>query len=330
MIRREQLKMAIDAIYAVDRETGYGLGTLFDEARIAIPAADSATVRSESGWDVHYYFDGQRVDLPATAMVADGIATLEQSLIFKWGELREKQACGERWAAGDLRKLARSIRQAGAAAVVDYELRRLDNRPAGLEAPLPIPSCNDCGPHFCGSLANGQPAHFMPLPLNRQMLLQTAGQRFEFFNVRYILRSWSDRSLPWIYACISGNRSWDWSNCACTDIRPPPASKSNISPAAAHNTMTPKRHPGNRNLFAGRLLDTLARCYPQAGHIFLDGEVGARRFYLSCGFREQRLCRYVLKSPRGYLPAALRIWRTISGRRPAICKNGWRRSSKRR
>ncbi|WP_319522517.1 histone deacetylase [uncultured Desulfosarcina sp.] len=306
MIRREQLKMAIDAIYAVDRETGYGLRTLFDDARIAVPAIETATVRSESGWAVHYYFDGQRVDIPATAMVADGIATLEQSLVFKWGELREKQICGERWTAGDLGKLAGAIRQAGAAAVVAYEMRRLGNRPADLDAPLPIPACDDRGPHFCGSLANGQPAYFMPLPLNRQMLLQIAGQRFEFFNVRYILRCWSDRSLPWIYACISRHqvlglvklRLHGQAAAARLEIKYIARCRPQYD-----DTETPARGIGTF-LLAGcwMLWHTF---YPQVCHIFLDGEVGARRFYLSCGFREQRLCRYVLKSPQGYLPAAI-------------------------
>jgi acetoin utilization deacetylase AcuC-like enzyme len=45
--------------------------------------------------------------------------------------------------------------------------------------------------------------------------------------------------------------------------------------------------------------------HPEARHIFLDGEVGAHQFYLDCGFRKQRLCRFVLETPRGYLLSAI-------------------------
>jgi acetoin utilization deacetylase AcuC-like enzyme len=45
--------------------------------------------------------------------------------------------------------------------------------------------------------------------------------------------------------------------------------------------------------------------HPEARHIFLDGEVGARKFYLDGGFREQRACRYLMDTPHGYLLTAI-------------------------
>jgi len=306
MIKREHLKMAIDAIYAIDRESGYSLRELFDAARISVPAAEDAYAQGSGGWGFHYYFEGERVDIPKTAFVAEGIATLEQSLVLKWGELRKKHFMAADWVSGNVQQLAGNIRRAGAELVVDHELRRLTAWPAGLDEHLRMPDPQSFGPHFSGHLSGGQPAQFMPLPLTRAALLQVAGQRFEFFDVRFLLRSWSEGTLPWIFACISQQQILGLvklqlhRHAVNTRLevnyiarRMPPHQDTEVPPKGVGTF-----------LLAGVWMLWNA-FYPHVRHIFLDGEVGARQFYLDCGFREQRLCRYILQTPGGYLLTAI-------------------------
>lgn len=306
MIKREHLKMAIDAIYAVDRESGYGLRELFDAARISIPATEDSHARSSGGWGFHYYFEGERVDIPKTSFVAEGISTLEQSLVLKLGELREKQIRSVDWVSGNVRQLARDIRRAGSKLVVDHELLRLPILPADLDAPLRMPDPKSGGPHFSGHLSGGQPARFIQMPLSREILLQVAGQRFEFFDVRFLLQSWSDKTLPWIYACISQKQILGLVKLQLH--RHPVNTRIEIKYIARrmpqHNDIdTPPKGVGTF-LLAGVWMLWHA-FYPDARHIFLDGEVGAHTFYMDCGFREQRSCRYILETPDGYLLTAI-------------------------
>lgn len=306
MIKREHLKMAIDAISALDRESGYGLRELFDDARIRLPAGGASSAKESGAGGFHYYFEGERVPIPKTAFVAEGIATLEQSLVFKLGALRQKQARAADWTSGNVRQLAGDIRRAGAEQVVDYELRRLAVWPDDLDEPFRMPDPNSDGPHFSGHLAGGQPARFVPLTLNRETLLQTAGQRFEFFTVRFLLDRWSDGTLPWIYACISRRQIL---GLVMLQLHGNAVnSRLEIKYVARRmpqhlDTEAPPKGVGTF-LLAGAWLLWHSYC-PRARHIFLDGEVGARRFYLDGGFREQRLCRYLLETPRGYLLTAI-------------------------
>ncbi len=306
MITREHLKMAIDAISAVDRESGYGLRELFDAARISTPAAVTFHARDSRDRGFHYYFEGQRVDIPKTAFVAEGIATLEQSLVLKLGELREKQARSAGWISGNVRQLADDIRRAGAESVVDHELRRLAVWPDGLDSPIRMPDPEVCGPYFSGHLSGGQPARFMPLPLSREALMQVAGQRFEFFNVRFLLRSWSDGTMPWIYACISQQQILGLVKLHLTQQAV--NARFEVRYIARrmpqhHDIEMPPKGVGTFLLAGAWMLWNAF--YTNVRHIFLDGEVGARKFYLDCGFREQRLNRYVLETPGGYLLAAI-------------------------
>ncbi len=306
MIKREHLRLAIDAIAAVDGESGYGLRELFEASRIRLPGSDNAPAGGDTYRGIHYYFEGERVDIPKTAFVAEGIATLEQSLILKLGELREKQRRALDWVSGNVHQLIGQIRKAGAERVVDYELRRLPVQPTGLDQPLRVAERPASGPHFVGHLMGGQPARFMPLPLNRETLSQVAGQRFEFFSARFLLRSWSDGSLPWLFACIAERRVL---GLVKLQLHPNPVSPDlEIKYIARrmpqhHDTETPPKGVGTF-LLAGvwMLWQTF---FPHVRHIFLDGELGARKFYLGCGFREQRMCRYLLETPAGFLLTAI-------------------------
>ena len=324
MIKREHLHMAIEAIHAVDPEAGYGLRELFDAARITLPAAEALSDSGSVERGFSFYFEGERVDVPKTAFVAEGIATLEQALVFMLGKLRQKQNLAENWTSGNVWQLAGEIRQAGAEAVVDHELRRLAVRPPGLDEALRLPDSDAPGPHFCGHLSGGQPAWFMPLPLLRSSLMQTAGQRFEFFNVRFLLRSWTEGDLPWIFACVSQQQILGL--VKLQRHRRAADSRLEIKYIARRmpqhlDIETPPKGVGTF-LLAGvwMLWQTF---HPDVRHIFLDGEVGARRFYLDCGFREQRACRYLLERPDGYLLAAIAdmaddVRLPTGGLRPAV------------
>lgn len=306
MITREHLTAAIAAVSAVNPEHALGLKALLDAARIAAPRAAQARDHEAGTHFFHYYFDGQRVNIPKTAFVARSIPALEQSLVFKLGELRGKQALAAAWVSGNVRQLAGEIRQTGAGAIVAYELQRLPRRPDGLDTPGQMPDPASPGPHFSGTLAGGQQARFIPLPLNRETLVQIAGQRFEFFDVRFVLESWADGTLPWIFACVVQDQILGLVKLKhhrqaanhrleiCYIARRMPSQEDIESSPKGVGTF----------LLAG--VWVLWQAFvPEARHIFLDGEVGARRFYLDSGFREQRLCRFVLKTPRGYLLSAI-------------------------
>jgi acetoin utilization deacetylase AcuC-like enzyme len=302
MITHEHLASAIDAIAAVDPQTGFGLKTLFEAARITAPAVKNSRDHTSGAGSFPYYFDGQRVEIPKTAFVAHGIPTLEQSLVLKWGTFREKQTRAAAWVSGNVRQLARDIRQAGAATLVKHELQRLPEWPPDLDTPLGMPDPGGPEPHFCGHLASGQAARFIPLPLTRETLTQVAGHTFEFFDVRFMLNSWIDGTLPWIYACIARKQILG-------------LVKLQLHRQAVNTGLEvryiARRMPGYDDteappkgvgtfLMAGTWMVWQA-FHPEARHIFLDGEVGAHQFYLDCGFRKQGLCRFVLETPRGYL-----------------------------
>jgi len=306
MITREHLTSAIDAVTAVDPQAGCGLKMLFEAARITAPAVKNSRDQGPGTGSFPYYFDGQRVEIPKTAFVAHGIPTLEQSLVLKWGEFREKQTRAAAWVSGDVRQLANDIRKAGAVALVNHELRRLREWPDDLNAVPAIPDPQDGTPHYRGHLAGGQIASFMPLPLNRETLAQVAGHPFEFFDVRFMLTSWADGSLPWIYACIVEGQILGLiklqlhrqATSTCLEVR----YIARRMPVYGDTDTSPKGV--GTFLMAGTWMVWQA-FYPEARHIFLDGEVGAHQFYLDCGFREQRLCRFVLEAPRGYLLSAI-------------------------
>ncbi len=306
MIKREHIQQAIQVIGRIDRNSGFGLQALLDDYRIRVVHGSAAPEELSSDKAFHYYFDGQRVDVPKTAFVAEGIATLEQSLVFKWGQSREKQRRLAGWEAADIRQLAGDIRRAGAALVVDYELARLKERPDNLDGPFELPTARSAGDHFFGHLANGLPACFMPLPLNREMLLQVAEQRFEFFSVRFLLQCWVDGTLPFLYACLAGGRLLGM--VKLRHHRHRVDERLEIKYIARQmpqydDTDTATRGVGTFMLAGVWML--WHGFFPKVRHVFLDGEVGARRFYLDAGFQEQRLCRYVLVTPAGYLQAAL-------------------------
>lgn len=302
MIKSEHIQNAIGAIDRVDRESAYGLQALLDDSRIRVAPGPVAPSENAEERGFCYYFEGERVDVPKTAFVADGIATLEQSLVFKWGQLREKQLRAANWKPGEVRKLAGDIRRAGADLVVNYELQRLKKLPADLDAALTLPKIDSPGPHFHGHLAGGLPALFMPLPITREMLWQVAGLRFEFFSVRFVLETWAAGASALLFACIAsgqllglvklqrhGQRIDERLEIKYIARRMPQYDDTDIAVRGVGTFM-----------LAGVWMLWHA-FYPYARHIFLDGEVGARKFYLDAGFVEQRLCRYVLETPAGYL-----------------------------
>ncbi len=306
MIKPEHLRAAITAVNAIDPDAGLGLKRLFDAQRITVPASEQARDPVGSPRSFHYYFVGERVDIPKTAFVARGIAILEQSLVFKLGELREKQASAATWISGNVRQLARDIRQAGAAALVNHELRRLSVAPPGLDTPWCMPDFRSGGPHFSGHLAGGQPARFIPLPLNWETLSQLAGQHFEFFDVRFVLESWRNGTLPWIFACVVQQHIWGLVKLQLhRQIANTRLEIRYIARRMPHHDDIQRPPQGVGTFLVAGVWMLWQTLLPQARHIFLDGEVGAHQFYLDCGFQEQRLCRFVLKTPRGYLLSAI-------------------------
>ncbi len=306
MIKPEHLQAAIAAVNAVDPAAGLGLRGLFDAHRITVPASEQARDQVAGTRSFHYYFDGERVDIPKTAFVARGIPILEQSLVFKLGELRQKHACTTAWISGNVRQLAGDMRQAGAAALVNHELRRLPKVPADLDAALRMPDFRADGPHFSGHLAGGQPARFIPLPLNRATLSQMAAQRFEFFDVRFVLESWTDGTLPWIFACIVQQDIWGLVKLELhRQVANTRLEIRYIARRMPHQEDIQQPPQGVGTFLVAGAWMLWQALLPQVRHIFLDGEVGAQQFYRDCGFQEQRLCRFVLKTPRGYLLSAI-------------------------
>jgi acetoin utilization deacetylase AcuC-like enzyme len=119
MIKRENLKQAIDATSKRDPEIGYSLDTMLGAGEIAGPAS-AAPVDNGSG--LYFIFKDQIVPIRKFLFFHEGTIPLEQQLLIKYGELAKKQELEESTAPLDYRRAAEEIQAAGLKVMVDHEI----------------------------------------------------------------------------------------------------------------------------------------------------------------------------------------------------------------
>lgn len=322
MLKKETLKQAIDAIAANDPEIGYSLVELFGTGRIDV--ADESTLDSSSG--IYYYtFNGQRVPVKKINYFLEGPATIEQSLLVRFGELAQKQVLASSTGSVNYAAADQVIRTAGLKRLVQYEVKRawdlidsgeqvdpgndarqlLDN----LRAEVPMEelprTADDERVLFAGAVNADTPAFFVPFPYTLPALMQVADLDLTFFSVRFVLRCLRNGSAANLFACLV-----DGAIAGMVYVRYihkflyKGLEIKYIATLRDARTGWFDTHPVHRGvgtfLVAGVWL-LWKNMIPDVREIFLDSEIQALRFYEEIGFEKRRPYVYMLTRPAGYL-----------------------------
>ena len=356
MIKRENLKQAIEEISKRDPAIGYSLDAMLGAGAIGVPEKTTAGKGSD---ELFFLFQGQPVFVKKYLYFHEGTVPLEQQLLIKYGELVKKQELQDSGGPVDYRLAAGQIQRAALRLMVgheiDYAVTRIRSELAHLKSGRDEPADQPAGPAN-GSAAQSAhrrriqelsglialleavkeddrtlaeylrdsrtaddstfqadgvveyvtPARFMPFPFCLDALLQVAAMNLEFFHVRFLLSCLREQTGHRLYACVAAGKilgliflepktnylkhSLEIKYLATvgglTQIFPDPQLK--------------KVRGVGTFLVAGTWL-LWKSCFPKAGELVLNAEVGAMRFYRSIGFRPRRPFEYVLEAPTGFL-----------------------------
>jgi hypothetical protein len=84
MIKRENIKQAIDAISKREPEIGYSLDEMLGTGKIDIPSQADVSPRGE---DLYFFFDKEKVSINKFLYFNEGSVPIEQGLLIKYGEM---------------------------------------------------------------------------------------------------------------------------------------------------------------------------------------------------------------------------------------------------
>jgi acetoin utilization deacetylase AcuC-like enzyme len=119
MLKRENLKQAINEISKRDPAIGYSLDTLLGAGEIGVPQkADTG----DGADDLFFLFKGEPVFVKKYLYFNEGTVPLEQQLLIKYGQLVKRQELQESPGAVDYRGASRQIHRAGLRLMVDHEI----------------------------------------------------------------------------------------------------------------------------------------------------------------------------------------------------------------
>ena len=325
MIKREHLKLAIDAIARQDPEIGYSLTALLHAGAIDAPGPGDPPPPSGG---LYFWFRKEPVAVHRTGFFTEGVAILTQPLLIRYGEMVGLQASQGSAAAADLGLAAETIRVAGLDTAVRFEIDGLLDRLRRREAKATNPETGrlvrhridrlvrtqnappvrrmeaiDPGPAgasgngFHGVLADGRPAFFIPFPFSRAALVQAADLDLEFFHLGFLFRCLEKGHDNRIFGCLADGRIEGLVYLS------PQRRRTSFNLEIVY--IASRRGAGNRAaqdappgvgtfLVAGTWLLWQVR-YPEARELVLDAEVAARPFYDAVGFRPRRICGYALE-----------------------------------
>ena len=119
MIKREDLKKAIEEISQRDPAIGYSLDVMLGLGEIGVPEKTDAGDRSK---DPFFLFKGQPVFVKKYLYFHVGTVPLEQQLLIKYGELLKKQELQDSTDPIDYHRAAGQIHQAGLRLMVGHEI----------------------------------------------------------------------------------------------------------------------------------------------------------------------------------------------------------------
>ncbi len=319
MIKRENIKQAIDAIGERSPAIGRALDELLGVGRIETVDPSAA---ASADTDFYFLFDKQKVRVKKFIFIHEGTAPIERGLLIRYGELLRKRELIETRREKDFIAAAREVRAAGLRLMVEHEIDAAierARRPAGtgppeeaegriaalaaLKSPQPgrgIPTADrDDGVLFSGSVEDGRRALFIRLPFCLESLMQVADINLEFFHVRFLLACLLRGQAQQLFACAVGGRiagmlflslktALFYSGLEIKYI-------ATLRGRHRDDEEPPPRGVG-RFLVAGTWL-LWKTAFTRVREIVLDSEVEARRFYAHVGFAAKGPHRYVLSRP---------------------------------
>ena len=338
MIKRENIKQAIDAISQRDPEIGYSLNEMLGTGKIDIPSHLDV---SAQGDDFHFLFDKEKVSINKFLYFNEGTVPIEQGLLIKYGEMTKKQELLNRADSLDYKQVGIEIRKAGLKLMViheiDYILERLRKRQGMPESKDRHPDDehpglisllekvkqdtqtlemyqdeNDPAVLYKGIVNDGTPAHFICFPFCMDSLMQVADMNLEFFDVRFLLNCLIRGQEKSLFVCLEGRKILGlvyivlkermfFKGLEIKFIATLRGKTGNLS----ESTYQAPRGVG-AFLVAGVWMLWKIRL-ANVNEISLDSEIGARRFYEAVGFQSRGLSEYVLKGPKGHLVKAILI-----------------------
>ncbi|MBN2125183.1 MAG: hypothetical protein JW821_12870 [Deltaproteobacteria bacterium] len=343
MIKREHIKQAIDALTERDPDIGYSLNEMLGMGVIDVPAEREASGEGDS---LHFLFDGEKVRINKILYFNEGIVPIEQGLLIKYGELARKQDLRDGKSPVPYSEISREIHEAGLRFLVlheiDYALARLGSRlregAGGGISPVQgedsrrlleqirqegpskeiIRGGKDTAVLYEGVLGEDTPARFVRFPLSMNSLMQVADINLEFFHVRFVLQCLLRDRISDLFACVVEQRvvglvflsfrhrllRRDLEITYLATLGGGSGEGREITPSSLRGIGT--------FLVAGVWM--LWKDTPlEIKRIYLDAEIGARRFYRSAGFEPLGFSSYVLRQPGGYLARAVLIMANRSG-----------------
>jgi acetoin utilization deacetylase AcuC-like enzyme len=339
MLKRENLKQAIDAISARDSEIGYTLNEMFVTGRIDV-VPHSADDTDQDRFD--FIFDNEKVPIKKIIFFNEGSVAIEQRLLIKYGEMARKEEILTTKKVVDYRRDALLIQKAGLRLLViyeiDYALERLRKREAIIahqqdtEADdriviktisflnqikqnafeSKIVQTDDPAVLYKGVVDTDIPAVFVQFPYSLGALMQVAKLDLEFFHVRFILKCLEKGRKTHLFACVVEQRIVGLvylqlkTDFFYKGLEVKYIATQREQMVDTEGRMQPPFKGVGTFLMAGVWLLWKNR-FDGVREIFLDSEGAAVQFYKSIGFHSKGLCEYVLGAPCGYLLNAIVI-----------------------
>lgn len=333
MIKRENIKQAIDAISKRDPEIGYSLNEMLGTGKIDIPSRGDVSTRGE---DPHFFFDKEKVSINKFLYFNEGTVPIEQGLLIKYGEMIERQELQNRKETRDYKQTVSEIRRAGLEFMVKHEIDFALDR---LKKPHRVPEKNqkneglisfleglkqDSGVLelskgendptllYRGIIDEAIPACFKNFRFRMDSLMQVANMNLEFFHVRFLLDCLIKGLEKGLYICLVDGKIFGL--VYLTFKRHFFFKELEIKYIATVRGKTGNEKKSDKEIFRGvgvflvagvwMLWKSGSGNFTQLG---LDSEIGARGFYEAIGFQSRGLSGYVLKVPRGRLVKAIII-----------------------
>jgi acetoin utilization deacetylase AcuC-like enzyme len=339
MIKRENIKQAIEAIASRDPEAGYVLDDLLGAGRIDIPSPENAVTPHG---DFIFLVEDRQVTVKRFLFFNEGTTPIERGLLIKYGEMIAKGALHEQGANPNFLDAAKKTREAGLKFLVRHEIDyALMNANAALESfskkktanPKDIEACNahiaflerlksnpesidETGPllnqdttksiRYQSLLRGNIPVNFMRFPFTLNTLIQVADINLEFFHVRFLLKCLMQGLHKNLFASIAGKSI---TGMLFLDFKKQLFQKQ-IEVVYVATVMGRGEAPDSPEtvaikgagsvLMAGAWVLWKTRC-PEYKEIFLDSEVAARSFYDRMGFHSRGLSEFVMGPPQPYL-----------------------------
>ena len=341
MIRRENIKQAIDAISERDPEIGYSLHEMFGAGHIGVPSHLDLTSQRDN---LYFLFDKQKVHINKFQYFNEGTVPIEQGLLIKYGEMIKKQELQNNGHPPNYMQAAMEIRKAGLKLMVtyeiDYAIARLRKRARTLDANSGIPDDEhdgtgrassdtgiisvlekikhnskpleiegdekDPGVLYRGVVDDATPAHFMRFPFCMDSLMQVADMNLEFFHVRFLLNCLSRGVEKSLFACLVDGKILGLVYLTLKEKTFYKGLEIKYIATLRGKTGDPTESTIPVPRGVGAFLEAGVWMFwntalENVGELCLDSEIGSRRFYEAVGFQSRGFSGYVLKRPKGYL-----------------------------